>query len=218
MVSKNYNEYLEVTLIELSKQWPNNRAINIVCHGHSVPSGYFATPFVDTFNSYPHLLHKTIKERFPFSCVNVIVTAIGGENSVSGNSRFESDVLTHKPDVITIDYSLNDRSVGLKESFSNWSKMIESGLKKNIKIILLTPSWDKSYFIKNENWEKLVAHANQVRELARHYEVGLCDTFSLFEKYVELNDLSDLLSHVNHPNRKGHELIANGLAKFFLAK
>ena len=59
-------DYLDEVLCELQKQWPNNRTINIVCHGHSVPSGYFATPFVDTFNSYPHLLHRAIKERFPF--------------------------------------------------------------------------------------------------------------------------------------------------------
>ncbi|MEK5235702.1 hypothetical protein NST99_08380 [Paenibacillus sp. FSL L8-0470] len=32
------------------------RTLNIVCHGHSVPSGYFATPIVDTFHAYPHLL------------------------------------------------------------------------------------------------------------------------------------------------------------------
>ncbi|WP_342481353.1 hypothetical protein NST07_08230 [Paenibacillus sp. FSL L8-0340] len=41
---------------ELKRQWPENRTLNIVCHGHSVPSGYFATPIVDTFHAYPHLL------------------------------------------------------------------------------------------------------------------------------------------------------------------
>ena len=33
---------------ELSKQWPDNRTLNIVFHGHSVPSGYFKTPAVNT--------------------------------------------------------------------------------------------------------------------------------------------------------------------------
>ena len=33
--------------------------------GHSVPAGYFAIPFVDTFNAYPHLLHLGLKQRFP---------------------------------------------------------------------------------------------------------------------------------------------------------
>ena len=76
--------YMENIVNEMAKKWPENKAINIVFHGHSVPSGYFATPYVDTFNSYPHLLHKILKERFPYAVINIIVTAIGGENSVSG--------------------------------------------------------------------------------------------------------------------------------------
>ena len=107
------HEYLAPVLDELALRWPQNRTVNIVCHGHSVPSGYFATPVVNTFSAYPHLLHKIIKERFPFAVTNVIVTGIGGENSSRGEKRFESDVLIHRPDVITIDYSLNDRSIGL---------------------------------------------------------------------------------------------------------
>lgn len=219
MSTANKLYYLDEVLCELQKQWPNNRTINIVCHGHSVPSGYFATPFVDTFNSYPHLLHRIIKERFPFASANVIVTAIGGENSLSGSKRFCTDVLCHKPDVITIDYALNDRGIGLEPSKSSWSEMIEKALENNIKVILLTPSWDKSYFEQNESWRELVMHAEQVRALAEKYNIGLGDSFNSFKYYIEnMGDLSDLLSHVNHPNRKGHELIATELAKWFIAK
>ncbi len=214
---------MDDVLCELQKQWPDNRIINIACHGHSVPSGYFATPYVDTFNSYPHLLHRIIKERFPFACLNIIVTAIGGEDSSSGNKRFSSDVLCHKPDIITIDYALNDRAIGLESAKSNWSEMIEKALENNIKVILLTPSWDSSYLEQDdshkEEWAKLVAHTAQIRAFASKYCIGLCDTFSSFQYYVEnIGDLSDLLSFVNHPNRKGHELIARELGKWFMSK
>jgi acyl-CoA thioesterase I len=211
--------YLSDVQSELEKQWSENRTVNIVCHGHSVPSGYFATPFVDTFNSYPHLLHKIIKERFPFAVVNMIVTAIGGETSQSGSYRFAEDVLCHKPDVITIDYSLNDRGIGLAEAQSSWKKMIEQTLERDIKILLLTPSWEQSYFEQNDSWEELKAHAEQVRKLAKEYSIGLSDSFNTFKNYCENGgDLTDLLSHINHPNRKGHELIANELSRWFLAR
>ena len=215
--------YLDDILCELQKQWPDNRTVNIVCHGHSVPSGYFATPCVDTFNSYPHLLHRIIKERFPFACLNIIVTSIGGENSLSGSKRFCSDVLCHKPDVITVDYALNDRGIGLAASKASLSEMIEKALENNIKVILLTPSWDKSYFEKDagqkEEWKGLVEQTDQIRDLAEKYSIGLSDTFNSFKYYVEHNgELSDLLSHINHPNRKGHELIASELGKWFTAK
>ena len=54
--------------------WPKNHMITLVCHGHSVPAGYFKTPVVDTFNAYPHLLHQGLKARFPHAVINVIVT------------------------------------------------------------------------------------------------------------------------------------------------
>jgi hypothetical protein len=90
----------------LRAHWPTNRTVNIVCHGHSVPAGYFKTPVVETFNAYPHQLHRGLNDRFPHAVINVIVTAIGGEHSESGAKRFEQDVLSLRPDVVTIDYAL----------------------------------------------------------------------------------------------------------------
>src|SRR5258708_27198888 len=105
--------YLADIVTELHRQWPDNRAIQAVCHGHSVPAGYFATPVVDSFNAYPHLLHRGLKERFPFAVVNVIVTAIGGETSSRGAQGFSREGLCPRPGVGTPDYSLNDRRTGL---------------------------------------------------------------------------------------------------------
>jgi len=124
--------YMKEVVEELRKEWPSNRIVNIVCHGHSVPAGYFATPVVDTFNAYPHLLHRGLKERFPLAVINVVVTAIGGEESSGGAIRFERDVLSHYPDVVTIDYGLNDRRVGLKEAgtkYKNFMTMVDDNLK-----------------------------------------------------------------------------------------
>lgn len=211
--------YLDEVLCELSKKWPENRTINIVCHGHSVPAGYFATPFVDTLHAYPHLLLRLIKERFPFACVNVIVTAIGGEDSVSGEKGFEKEVLSHDPDIITIDYALNDRRPGLEKAKKAWESMIEMALQRKKKVILLTPTWDNSYYEQNESWELLKAHANQVRMLSEKYKVGLADSFAAWEKRIEEpSDLSQYLSHVNHPTKKGHEIVANEIGRYFIAR
>src|SRR5271154_4681636 len=94
--------YLADIVKVLRQTCPDNRTINIIAHGHSVPSGYFATPCVNTFDAYPHFLHYGLKQRFPFSVINVIVTAIGGEESKTGAARFEKEVLCHRPDVMLI--------------------------------------------------------------------------------------------------------------------
>ena len=207
--------YLNDLKVELHKEWPKNRTINIVFHGHSVPAGYFKTPLVNTLSAYPQLFLKKLKTIYPFAVVNLIVTAIGGENSVQGVKRFKSDVLIHKPDLVLIDYALNDRGAGLEKAYLAWNKMIRLAKKRGIKVILLTPSPDQSVnFADPEN--PLKKHSEQIRKLATENEVGLVDSYKLFEfLYPDKEQLKQYMSQVNHPNEKGHELIANEIMNWF---
>jgi acyl-CoA thioesterase I len=196
-------------------EWPENRTINIVVHGHSVPAGYFKTPVVDTFNAYPHLLHRALKEQFPHAVLNVIVTAIGGENSISGSARFEDDVLTHKPELLLIDYGLNDRGLGLKRTEHNLSSMIEKAKSQGVKVILLTPTWDTRTDMDIPD-TPLNEQATLIRELAVKHEVALADSHRAIVDYVRNGgDLDDLMSQVNHPSRKGHDLVLKELLEWF---
>jgi acyl-CoA thioesterase-1 len=199
----------------LKKEYPDNRLVNIVCHGHSVPAGYFKTPVIDPMNSYPHLLHAGLAARFPTAVINVIVTAIGGETSESGAVRFEGEVLTHRPDVLTIDYGLNDRSIGLEKARKSWVAMIEKALDRQIKVILLTPTGDLDANLDDPK-DPLNQHAEQIRSLARHYQVGLADSLAATKGYIRGGgQLKELMSQVNHPNRPGHDLVVKELLKWF---
>ncbi|NLC67681.1 MAG: SGNH/GDSL hydrolase family protein [Clostridiaceae bacterium] len=210
--------YLLDIVEELNKYWPENRTINIVSHGHSVPAGYFATPVVDTLNAYPHLLHRELKKKYPYAVVNVIVTAIGGESSCKGLQRFEREVLCFRPDVITIDYGLNDRRIGLEAARESWSGMIRKSLELGIKVLLLTPTMDKRGFRDEtaEGWVILKKHCEQIRLLADEFGVGLVDSFKAFEEYIDnIGSIEELMSFDNHPNRRGHELVAREIMKWF---
>ncbi|MHC4638145.1 MAG: SGNH/GDSL hydrolase family protein [Planctomycetota bacterium] len=210
------NSYLAPIKTEMSKKWPHNRIINVVCHGHSVPAGFFKTPLVDTFNAYPHLLHKAIKEVYPYAQINVIVTAIGGETSKRGAERFEKDVLVHKPDVLLIDYGLNDRAIGLEEAKTAWTNMINKAKAQNVKVILLTPTADTRSDLEDPD-DSLNQHSEQIRRLAGQFNVGLVDSLAEFRAYVRKGGkLEDLMSQRNHPNRKGHELVVSAGMKWFL--
>ena len=47
----------------------------------------------------------------------------------------------------------------------------------------------------------------------------LADSFRAFEKHIdEQTDLAKYLSHVNHPSEAGHMLVAEGIAKYFVAR
>jgi acyl-CoA thioesterase I len=208
-------EYLQPLAEMLRRPWPNNRTIRIATHGHSVPAGYFKTPVVESFQAYPHLFHQAIKQRYPHAVVNVIVTAIGGENSAAGAARFEQDVLALRPDLVTIDYALNDRAIGLARAREAWTLMIEQAQAAGIKVILLTPSPDLRANLADPQ-DPLNQHAAQVRALAAEFKTGLVDSLALFDaEQASGTPLEDLMSQVNHPNGSGHALIAKGLSDFF---
>ena len=211
------DSYLAGVIAELRKKWPANRTINIVCHGHSVPAGYFHTPVIRPFEAYPHLIHRGLNAVYPHAVINVINTSIGGENSKSGAARFERDVLTHQPSVVTIDYALNDRRLSLDEAAASWRAMIDAALAKGVPVILLTPTADIDTDLKDEN-APLALHAAQIRRLAADAGVALADIFEAFRRTVNSGvDVRYLLSQSNHPNLDGHRLVATEVLRWFQA-
>ncbi len=209
------DEYLTAIKTELIKEWPNNRTINLVFHGHSVPSGYFVTPNVRPLQSYPLLLLKELKKMYPYAVINIILTCIGGENSEQGAKRFKKQVLNHKPDVLFIDYALNDTGIGVEASRKAWEQMIKAALKRNIKVILLTATPDQRIDLLSKETD-LQKICTQVVDLSKQYQTGLVDNYAVFQKLVSSGEkVTDYMSQVNHPNERGHQLVVDGMMKYF---
>lgn len=207
--------YLDSFKDELQKKWPQNKTLNIVFHGHSVPTGYARTPQVNTLQAYPHMLLYGIKTQYPNAVVNVITTSIGGEQAEHGEKRFEDEVLTHRPLVLLIDYALNDRNIGLERAEAAWRKMIESAKERNIKIILLTPTPDLKENILDEN-SPLSKHSEMIRKLASEYQVGLVDSYKIFQNKAKVGQrLEKYMSQNNHPNPAGHAAVASEIMTWF---
>ncbi|WP_232826044.1 SGNH/GDSL hydrolase family protein [Chitinophaga alhagiae] len=207
--------YLAEIKAELNKQWPGNRTVNLVFHGHSVPAGYFNTPHVNRPEAYPFLVFRRLQKQYPYAVVNSITTSIGGENSAQGEKRFKKDVLPHRPDVLFIDYGLNDRRIGLEKARVATEKMIRLALKKHIKVILITPSPDLKVDI-TQPGNILEQHAAQLAELAKKYHIGLANSYAAFVKLARAGEnLRGYMSQYNHPNAKGHTVIAGEVMKWF---
>lgn len=209
------DHYLDSLKKELKIKWPNNRTVNLVFHGHSVPTGYTTRGVVDRTNSYPYRTLKKVNDFYPYSVVNTITTSIGGEQAEQGAKRFKEEVLIYKPDVLFIDYALNDRSIGLERAKIAWSQMIEEALEYGTKVILLTPTPDLKEDISSDDAE-LAKHSEQIRALAKTYNVGLVDSYSLFKKLAETEPLQGYMSQNNHINQKGHQFVADAISEYFI--
>lgn len=92
--------------------------------------------------------------------------------------------------------------------------MITNATARAIKVLLLTPTPDQRSNLDAPD-DPLHQHAQQIRRLAREHGVGLVDSLARFEEQVRSGvPLTNLMSHVNHPNRNGHELVARELMKW----
>ena len=208
--------YLADLSQELNKAHPDNRIINIICIGNSVPAGYTKTPVVDPFTAYPYLLLRELKQGYPYAIINVIVSARGSETSDGGIQRFKKDVSRFAPDLITIDYGLTDRTLSLDKSRNNLSSMVGLAKKSGIKVLLLTPTPAIMVDFNDPN-DPLNQQAEQIRDIAKASAVGLVDSYAVFKRYVqEGGNIEDILSNkINHPNRKGHEMVVKEIMKWF---
>jgi lysophospholipase L1-like esterase len=211
------NSYLDAIKTKLKVKWPKNHTINLVFHGHSVPTGYTTRGVIDRLQSYPFRTLKKVNDFYPYSVVNTITTSIGGEQAEQGAKRFKEEVLVYKPDVLFIDYALNDRSIGLERAKIAWEQMIKEALAYGTKVILLTPTPDLKEDITSDE-TKLAKHSKQIRDLAKKYKVGLVDSYALFKKLAETEPLIGYMSQNNHINQKGHQFVADAIFEYFKRK
>lgn len=205
-------EYLLDISKELTKVWPDNKRKIIVCHGHSIPCGYMAENTLKPLDAYPQQLLGKLGERFPHGVVSVITTAIGGENSISGAQRFEKDVLSLNPDIVTIDYGRNDMMIKEEDFISSWSSMIEMAQNKGCKVILITPATDcgRVYYDEDKRYLSDERMTELIYILANKYEVAVADAHSQFAKLLECgHTVDEYMASPNHINRDGHEIVAD---------
>jgi acyl-CoA thioesterase I len=200
---------------ELQKKWPKNRTVRLVFHGHSVPAGYFVTPIVKRWDSYPALAHQRLCDLFPTAVIDVCVTAIGGENSQQGAARFEADVLTLKPDMVFIDYGLNDRRLSSDESRRSLQSMVEACQQRGVLVVLLTPTPDSQEKLLDDE-APLSSMSQQIRLLGDQFGIEVVDSYRAFQTKVRAGQsVETFLSQSNHPNRAGHEVVSELIGELF---
>jgi lysophospholipase L1-like esterase len=79
-----------------------NYSPRIVCFGDSVNFGWnFKYEY-----SYPSVLEKLLKKDYPN--IKIINSGVGGNTIIDGNQRFIRDVSRYKPNLVIINFGLND--------------------------------------------------------------------------------------------------------------
>ena len=94
------------TLADFAARAENREPLNVVFFGGSLTFGANASDPETT--SYRGLMARWLREKYPRTPITFHDAAIGGTGSQLGMFRLERDVLRHKPDLVFLDFTVND--------------------------------------------------------------------------------------------------------------
>jgi lysophospholipase L1-like esterase len=193
------------------------REICVVCFGDSVTEGI---PHVDPEETFPRVLERRLNARFrprgtSFQLLNA---GVGGENTTDGLARIRADVLDHAPQIVIVEFGLNDvryepeKSIPVPQFVENLGRIAAAIMDIGAQIILTTPnpiinerhpySQATDYY---DRWggcnQALLEYVEGVREAGRIIPARVCDIYEAFvERAIEAEfrgetpDYRDLLS------------------------
>ena len=210
----------------------------------TVPAPVRIVAFGDSTTAFRSSIKKVYSQRvaeaLPAHGISawVVNSGVGSSTTREARSRFERDVLAHRPEVVIIMLGANDSAIDVwknppatqsrvsrEEYGENLSYFCKTLKTQGAKVILMTPTpfrWTlklkelygkRPYDVDDPNGfsAPLAEYCEIMRKVAREEEVTLIDLFQAFQGYdrVDGQRVEDLLLDGMHPNDLGHELVTD---------
>lgn len=169
-------------------------------------------------NGYVSLVDSAWAAKHPECRIRVLNTGISGNRVIDLEERWETDVLAHGPDWLSIMIGINDvwrqmddpgdpNVVTIERYEEVYRRLLErtcSGLRG---LVLMTP-----YVIEADRGERMREamdrYSGVVRRLAGEFDAVFVDVQAAFDRYLEHRPAGSLAEDRVHPNQTGHMVIA----------
>jgi len=178
--------------------------IKIVCMGDSITFGQHIPPDQRWTAHVERMLHS----RFGAANITVVTNGVSGETTRQGLERFPAAVQAEQPDILAIQFGLNDCNcwqtdsglprVSLHAFKANLMEMVERGRRFGAREIILSTNHRtlrRSAMVSGEVYEDANARYSQAtREVALETGTSLCDILVAFAPFSD-----DQLDHLLLP-------------------
>ncbi|MEX1231758.1 MAG: GDSL-type esterase/lipase family protein [Planctomycetaceae bacterium] len=194
----------------------NHKPLKIACLGDSVTGIYYHT---GGRRAYPEMIPFALKAADPQIDVTVVNAGISGNTTVNGLDRLERDVLKHKPDLVTVMFTLNDMTrIPLPDFEANLQEIIERCRDIGAEVVLCTTNGVID--TPGRPIIKLLDYNVAIKKLGEKLSVPVCDIYAAYEKIKENDPLKFrlLMSDEIHPNMDGHKINAEVICKTLTGK
>lgn len=186
----------------------------------------------DQNNGYHQHLKNMLATLYPSVPINIINAGISGGSAPHGLERLERDILSTNPDLVVVNFGLNDCGGGAeklhiyKEAMDGIFARLE---QEGIEAILLTPNMmcdhvscmvQEPLFIgvaekcaKRQNEGILDLYVEAAKEIAASHGAAICDCYAKW-KALNANGVNTtrlLANYINHPTREMNKLFAVSL-------
>lgn len=170
--------------------------ITVAFLGGSITQGFNATIHE---NCYANKTYLWFKNRFPNINVRYVNAGIGATGSIIGVHRVEEQVLSKNPDIVFVDFSVNDKDN--KYNKISYESLIRRILSHESKSAIV------EVFMSTDSLENV---QEQQIEIGKKYNISMVSFRDTIRNEINNGRLKweDVASDEVHPNDKGHEIIS----------
>ena len=154
---------------------------------------------------YAYLVYEWWKKSFPNAAFSFVNGGIGGTTSHYGGARAWKDVLCYRPDIVTVDFSVNDDA----------NEFFEETYEGTLRRLLAAPSDPAVVVLNNVFYDTGKNAQNYHNRIADHYGIPHVSIKDTVYPDVESGKIvrADITPDNLHPNDKGHRLVADEICK-----
>lgn len=189
-------------LKNLMKRAANGESLVIGFLGGSITQGSLSsTPKT----CYAYLVYEWWKKSFPNAAFSFVNGGIGGTTSHYGGARAWKDVLCYRPDIVTVDFSVNDDA----------NEFFEETYEGTLRRLLMAPSAPVVVVLNNVFYDTGKNAQDYHNRIADHYGIPHVSIKDTIFPDVESGKIvrADITPDNLHPNDKGHRLVADEICK-----
>ena len=189
-------------LKNLMKRAANGESLVIGFLGGSITQGSLSsTPKT----CYAYLVYEWWKKSFPNAAFSFVNGGIGGTTSHYGGARAWKDVLCYRPDIVTVDFSVNDDA----------NEFFEETYEGTLRRLLMAPSAPAVVVLNNVFYDTGKNAQDYHNRIADHYGIPHVSIKDTIFPDVESGKIvrADITPDNLHPNDKGHSLVADEICK-----
>lgn len=196
-------------LTKVMEKAMRGETVTIAYLGGSITNGSVATP-KDT-NCYAYLTTQWWKKTFPDAKINYVNAGIGATDSYLGVHRVAQDVLFENPDLVVVEFSVNDYRDHNKESYESLIRRILKYRTAPAVVSLCLTQFSAD--------GQCIDYSEYHKEIADYYQVPVVSYGDVVVPRLENGSLQwnqlGPYDDVTHPNNAGHKIISRCMSYFY---